>query len=324
MPSTIVLLIDDSEMSEKFLQLIATRIREIMHSIENINFYIVYLYSNLNKPILKSLRGLISGTCYCFQSNEDTTNFQELSRIIYKTLSDTKADAIFSSNSKTCKECMATMAYLFKTGLAADCNGLTLDFSDNKFCFERTVGEFPPKTAIVKVDKSFPQMATFVDVDIDGSISKITAESKDVIIVEVAHNCRRHFVNSTSTYLNTFVVPQYKTYLVLGAGISSYDLAERTRVFAQDRGIGFGITKQILNRGWYDESLVIGISGKTIAPNVCIEFGVSGAYQHYIGVKDSKYIISINNDVSAPIVGYAHKTMISDVNEVIEELTKNR
>ena len=40
MPSTIVLLIDDSEMSEKFLQLIATRIREIMHSIENINFYI--------------------------------------------------------------------------------------------------------------------------------------------------------------------------------------------------------------------------------------------------------------------------------------------
>ena len=53
--------------------------------------------------------------------------------------------------------------------------------------------------------------------------------------------------------------------------------------------------------GWVARQFQIGLTGKFIAPEVYLGLGVSGRYNHMIGVQKSGLIIGINQDPSAEI-----------------------
>jgi electron transfer flavoprotein alpha subunit len=74
--------------------------------------------------------------------------------------------------------------------------------------------------------------------------------------------------------------------------------------------------------GWMPEHLQIGISGESIFPDLYLSFGISGAIQHVVGIKDSKTIIAINKDPNASIFKTADYCIIADANEVVDGLLK--
>lgn len=218
-----------------------------------------------------------------------------------------------------------------ETGLTADCVGLDIDASTG--ILKQTIPGFGGKAySIITCPNKKPQMATVRPgaMDIDNGDNSWIGGMK---------------TGAKHISLNASLTPADKLTKILsskplrGGGL---ELSEARIICAGGRGLGskenfklleefsyaiggsMGATRAATDDGLCDERYMIGQTGNIVKPEIYFTFGISGAIQHMIGIKNCKLLIAVNEDYLAPIFDMADYAIVGDARKTLECLIQRK
>jgi electron transfer flavoprotein alpha subunit len=209
----------------------------------------------------------------------------------------------------------------FKTGLTADCT--ILDIQDNTDLDQIRPAFGGNIMAHINTPKHRPQFAT-VRYKIFSAPEKTSAPQGrltkcNICPSKLGSNIEVLEIRKKEAEIS---IEEADVIVVAGRGIKKEEDMDMVHKLAKSIGGQVAGTRSLIETGWLDPKHQIGLSGRTVKPNLIITCGVSGAIQFVAGMNNSSFIVAINTDKNAPIFKHAHLGIVGDLYEVLPELNK--
>jgi electron transfer flavoprotein alpha subunit len=102
-----------------------------------------------------------------------------------------------------------------------------------------------------------------------------------------------------------------------GRGLGAPENWKYVEELAQVLGAAVGASRAVTDAGWVSTSHQVGLTGATVAPDLYIAIGISGAVQHVAGISGARNVVAINRDADANIFKYARFGVLGDWKAVL-------
>lgn len=224
-------------------------------------------------------------------------------------------EAVLGTASAEGKDIFARTAAFLDMPLVSDCVAVDLDKK------EAQKSHFSGKTiATLKVDADIflctirPNAIEPVQAEGAGEIVEFSSDTQDPGLAKVVET-----ILDGDGKLDLTEAPVIVTGGRAINGSENYKMLEDC---AQKMGGAVGASRAAVDAGYAPHSMQVGQTGKTVSPKLYIACGVSGAVQHFAGMKTSKVIVAINEDKDAPIFSKCDYGIVGDIFDVVPALTE--
>ena len=223
-------------------------------------------------------------------------------------------DVILLTHAGVGRELGPSLAYRLESGAVTDCTALRVDGSDlvmTKPVFGGSaIAEFSIETS--------PRVATLraraFETDAapqarDASVESLSVTDPDAA-VEVLEEVREQATTG----------PRLKDAKVIvsgGRGLGGPENWKSIEELASVLGAAVGATRAVTDAGWVPSSHQVGLTGSTVAPDLYITVGISGAVQHIAGISGARNVVAINRDADANIFKYARFGVVGDWKQIV-------
>ena len=224
-------------------------------------------------------------------------------------------EALLATASAEGKDVMARLAAMMDAPLISDCVAINVDGRTAK------KSHFSGKTfAMIKADTDCllatirPNAIEPKEADSAGEVMEFTPQISDaggVKIIEIKQNEK-----------DELDLTEAPVVITGGRAIKAAENYDMLRECAKKLGAAVGASRAAVDAGYAPHSMQVGQTGKTVSPKLYIACGVSGAVQHFAGMKTSKVIVAINEDKDAPIFSKCDYGIIGDIFDVGPKLTE--
>ena len=252
-----------------------------------------------------------------FKSNSNKLNLSSCANEIKTLIEENNIELVLSNSRYIGRDLIAYLSVDFKT--SPDSNVTNIEISNNELTAINSIngGESEYKVKInsdIKLllirPKSFEQAEIKLNDNFETKEIQENENSIDVFDIHIEEKSGPQLEDS-------------KIVISAGRGMVESSNLKLVEELANKLNAAIGGTRAIVDAGWMPYSNQVGQTGKTVKPDVYIACGISGATQHQVGMKDSKYIIAINKDEEAPIFQISDLGIVGDTLSVIPKLNEN-
>jgi electron transfer flavoprotein alpha subunit len=106
----------------------------------------------------------------------------------------------------------------------------------------------------------------------------------------------------------------------VGAGVPPEDYAD-VQPLLDVLDAELAATRKVTDKGWQPRARQVGITGRSIAPRLYVAIGLSGKFNHSVGVRAAGTILAINSERGAPIWDHADIGIVGEWRDIVPRLT---
>jgi len=136
-----------------------------------------------------------------------------------------------------------------------------------------------------------------------------------------ALTARRRFLETVVAESGDVDIAKQAILVSIGRGIQEKENIGIAEELAEALGAAVSCSRPVVDAKWLPKSRQVGSSGKTVKPKVYLACGISGSFQHLVGIKGNPLIVAINKNPKAPIFQVADVGIVVDMLEFLPALT---
>ena len=220
---------------------------------------------------------------------------------------------VIGAKSLVGREVMPRLAFRLGTALAADCTALRLDEAGRLLATrpayggnaEATVACLGTPSVISVRPKSFEPPPP------DPS------RTGEVVALAVETAVRTRTVERIEAQAEGVRLEDARVVVSGGRGLGGPEPFARLQELADVLGGAVGASRAACDAGWVPASYQVGLTGKTVTPDLYIAIGISGASQHMAGCSNARTMVAINKDAGANIFKEARFGVAGDWEKVL-------
>ncbi|MCU1439284.1 MAG: electron transfer flavoprotein subunit alpha [Rhodoglobus sp.] len=228
-----------------------------------------------------------------------------------------RPDAVLVAHSVEGREAAARLAVRTRSGLAVDAIGVSRD-DEGVVAHHLVYGGAYSVTSAVTFGVPIITMR-------QGAINaRAEAAAPDVRKIDVTASGKpAASIDSVDAAVIASTRPELRGAAKVVAGGRGLGSAEQFALvdrLADVLGAAVGASRAAVDAGYIAQSHQVGQTGVSVAPELYVALGISGAIQHRAGMQTAKTIVAINKDADAPIFEIADYGVVGDIFTVVPQL----